>query len=210
MRAAAVSGLPGWAGALQGIAYWIGWNHTRYPHWSLTEGALVGELQRLIAGNILSNQMLCAEVDVKDLCSLHPGELDGSDQFGTGRVDMVIVRKGKNKSEKIFDVHKNALAVIEVKRSENSWTEIKNDIDRLAFLSQHLGDKVRFFVIVTSEAKSVRAQFAKKDRARKGWQSTDQAEYRVRRLYRAQSALCRSKSPHCACLVEVRRGSSLK
>src|ERR1019366_9228263 len=137
MRAASVRGLPQWASALQGLAYWIGWNHTRYPYWPLTEGALVGELQRLIASAIPSNQFLRAEVDFNELCGHHAARVSESDQFRTGRADLVIVKNGKNRTVATSDVHSYAVALIEVKRSENSWTEIKKDIVRLARLSKY-------------------------------------------------------------------------
>ena len=202
---------PPWAEpALQAIAFWIGWNHTRYRHWPLTEGALVGELQRLIASEIASGEVLCAEVGVNDLCG---SVKSGDATIRQGRVDLVLATKvndkEKGRAPKGAEFREEAVALIEVKRSQSGWGKIRDDIVRLSALSHHLNEGVRCFVIVTSEGGFGpllgRLVNRKKRTALKGWQSLDGAnvKYRVRRLCRAQATLSPSNSAHCACLVEV-------
>jgi hypothetical protein len=195
-----VKELPKWAEpALQGISYWIGWNYARYPHWPLTEGALVAELQRLIASNIDSDEALCAEVNVEDL--LNPKLTN--DEIRPGRVDIVLVKKIKGQRLDAHRVREDAVAIIEVKRS-GPWNKIEEDIVRLSCLERHLGDSARSFVIITSQAKSFGKHFAKDGVALKPWQSLGDAEYKVRRLCRATAALSGRSSSHCACIIEVR------
>lgn len=201
MPRAFVKELPQWAEpAIQAISYWMGWNHVRYRHWPLTEGALVAELQRLIASNIGSDEALCAEVDVKYLCD---PKLTTDEKIRGGRVDIVITKKVKGQRPNDKQVRENVVAIIEVKRAKQ-WNKIKEDIVRLSMLSSHLGASVRSFVIVTSEAKPFEKRFAKNGKALKPIQSLDNAEYKVLRLCRATAALGQSKAPHCACIVEVR------
>ena len=60
--------VPGWTdAALQGITFWIGWNHTKFRYWPLTEGAIVAELQRLINANLETDEALFCEVGANNL-----------------------------------------------------------------------------------------------------------------------------------------------
>lgn len=197
---------PKWAEpALQAITFWIGWNHTRYRHWPLTEGALANELQRHIASGIDPNEVLCAEVDVKHLRD--PTKSDDA-TIREGRVDLVLATKVKKRSPRNSEFCKSAKALIEIKRSKSGRKQIEDDILRLSQLSQHLNKGARCFLIVISEAGSLPPRFATEGTAVKGRQYLDNAKYpnvryRVRRLCRAQAARNSSKSAHCACLVEV-------
>ena len=113
--------LPGWTDpALQGITYWMGWNHTKFRHWPLTEGAIVAELQRLIDSKLESDKALFPEVGACDLVKStpFPKEIKGC------RYDMVIAKKKQKEQNDILlrpkteELFTYATAVIEVQRNE--------------------------------------------------------------------------------------------
>jgi hypothetical protein len=58
--------------ALQGIAYWIGFNRCRDRSYHLSEGALVDELRALIAGRMGLGETLGREVWYQDLLASIP------------------------------------------------------------------------------------------------------------------------------------------
>ena len=211
--------VPGWAdSALQGITYWIGWNHTKFRHWPLTEGAIVAELQRLIDASLESNEALFPEVNAHNLVQLDPFPAD----IKGCRYDMVVAKRKQQKKERWLrpatdELSQYATAVIEVKRNP-AFQELKKDIRKLANLAKY-SKKTRFFVVVTSEGKPFTKDLAVKVNngdyhAKKTMCSlndgdgTSTAKYKVRRLCRALSTVSpiankRQGGRHYACLIEV-------
>ena len=121
--------VPGWTdAALQGITFWIGWNHTKFRYWPLTEGAIVAELQRLINANLETDEALFCEVGANNLVNADPlaEEINGC------RYDMVVATKTEQGNHRWVrpatdDLTQCATAVIEVKRN-CAFGEVKKDI----------------------------------------------------------------------------------
>lgn len=175
---------------LQAITYWIGWNHTKYRHWDLTEGAIVAELQRLIASELDSDEALYAETYADTLINLNPFPEDVKRKE---HYDLVIAKKHEGSRPDKNELHEFVTAVIEVKRNK-SWNKIEEDIQKLARLAKYRKN-TRFFIIVTSEGKPMDDHLVvpvkngdfrgKKGNLPRIKNERKMAIYRVRRLCRA-------------------------
>lgn len=122
--------LPKWVNPLlQGLAYWIGYRKELYPHYKLSEGAIVAESQLLIITRLDSNQILKCEVLYKTLNNKNHSQL---------RSDFVIYKEGK------------AQFVIEVKKYEAGIKKIIEDFQKLKSLKNDQ-KHMRCFLLIVSQ-----------------------------------------------------------
>jgi hypothetical protein len=122
--------LPKWVNPLlQGLSYWIGYRKELYPHYKLSEGAIVAESQLLIITRLDTNQVLKCEVPYKTLNNKNHSQL---------RSDFVIYDGGKPQF------------VIEVKKHEAGIKKIIEDFQKLKNLKN---DKkhIRCFLLIVSQ-----------------------------------------------------------
>lgn len=193
--------IPSWAErSLQGLAYWIGWTHERYPFWPLSEGSMVAETRAAIAARLDSSQAVIAEVATRYLLSADSAV---AADIRKGRVDLVIVRHRKGKIAKKSQIGRAATTLIEIKRGKASLGELKKDLVRLAQIVATLVSDTRAFLIVGCESGKVPTAFVRKGVLVRGEQSIDGGVYFVRRVWRASQAKTSIKVSHSVVLVEV-------
>ena len=198
--------IPSWAErSLQGLAYWIGWTHERYPFWSLSEGSIVTELRAAIDARLDSSQAVIAEVDTRYLL---PSDGDVATDIRKGRVDLVIVRHRKGKIAEKSQIRRAATTLIEIKRGKASLAELKEDLVRLAQVLTTLGSGTRAFLIVGCESGKMPTAFVRKGVLVRGEQPIKDGVYFVRRVWRASQAKTSIKVSHSVVLVEVEARTS--
>jgi len=187
--------LPNWVDpSLQGLAFWLGYKTNLYPHYPLTEGAIVGELASLISAHLDSGMKLECEAMYKDLHSKNMGNL---------RADLIIRQNSS-------DPH-----VIEVKRYTASDKLIQKDIKRLGELKESF-PCTRCFLIITSQSEKPAKYLTEKTNAvrsnvwkEKTFKSTSEIPKnlcaKVRRVCKASSSfnLKTSSAAHYAIIIEV-------
>lgn len=193
--------IPSWAErSLQGLAYWIGWTHERYPFWPLSEGSMVAEARVAINAWLDSSQAAIAEVATRDLVS---ADAAAAAVVRKGRLDLVIVRCRAGRIPKGSQIGRAATALIEIKRGQASHAELMKDLVRLAQIVVNLGRGVRAFLIVGCESGRTPKAFVRKGVLVRGEKSIKGGVYFVRRVWRASQAKTSRKVSHSVVLVEV-------
>jgi hypothetical protein len=190
--------LPSWTvGSLQALAYWIGWSHERYPHWPLSEGAMVAEAQALIAARLPDSLVALAETPTKYLVS------EDAVDLRSGRVDLLLARRIGGRRPERSELRLAASDLIEVKRGQAPWAEIEKDLVRLACLVKSLPQSCRAFLVVGCEAGHVPSKFVNDGVAIRILGRVSGGIYRTRRVWAASPARSRTSSVHLVVLVEV-------
>lgn len=193
--------VPGWAEPmLQGLAFWTGYNRSRYHGYMLGESAFVAEAGRLLDANLEDDTELCMEVQYRELL---PTGAAPCRAVGRNRADLVVVKKqvpSKNRPA----LAKHVRSVIEVKRASAPTAEVTADLQRLFDWVVAVGSPARAFLLVASEGKEPR-QFVKNGLAIPGTRGVPDRDgaYRVRRVCKAARSFRRPGSAHYAVLVEV-------
>ena len=191
---------------LQGLAFWIGYQRSRYFGYHLTEGAIAAEAAALRAGRIghRPGDMgfgVRREVLLRELGGSAPG-------FGSGRVDLLVQTPPPDGTEP------REVSVVEVKRADASASAIHKDLNRLACLMEHsVITGLRAFLVMVGEQR-IPDEFVKVEnlngawsvRAKSGIHNIGRASrhsYAVRRTCIAASSLRKSGNTHSATLIEV-------
>ena len=115
---------------MQGLAFWLGYEHERFRHHPLTEGAIIGEFARLLESQ--NGVRTHLEKQYKEL--VRKEHVRGGE-----RTDVVFTlnapsNQSSNAAGKSIDAFAFPDGVIEVKRASASMSDIVKDIERLANL----------------------------------------------------------------------------
>jgi len=189
---------------MQGLAFWIGWSHERFPFWPLSEGAMVAEAQAAIAARLGPGLSAIAEVPTKSLVSEQEHR---SHKIRSGRIDLVVIAKRGGSLPKGEEIRDAALALVEIKRGQAPWSEIKKDLVRLANILATMHTGCRAFLIIGCERGQSPSRFIYQGAALRGKYVIDGGYYRTRRVWRASSARNVGKTSHAVALVEVFAGA---
>ncbi|WP_149304913.1 hypothetical protein [Pareuzebyella sediminis] len=189
------SPLPNWcAPTLQGLAYWLAYKKEFYNDYKLSEGAIVGELAQGINSNIDNhNEVLECERMYKELSPCIKGQT---------RLDLAIGRKSKGTRGKSLNIETLKYA-LEVKRYENGWNLILEDLNKLKEL--HSQNKlIRCFLIVASQNyRPVKLVSDKNHPIEKFLKSELNFETKVRTVKKAFSSKRKSDYGNFAILIEL-------
>jgi hypothetical protein len=189
--------LPKWAQrSLQGITYWIGHRRCLYPHYPLSEGALVAEICNLIHANLDDSFSLICEVQYSSLisCDDKPTELTVR-----ARADLVVTENSYDS-----DGNQTPRFIIEVKRAAAPKAQIDSDLRRLSAV-RHACPDIRTFLFIISEAHRP-ARFVDEDGKsilKKQAIPKSEGHFRVRRTWKAAHAYTKRDRAQYACLIEV-------
>ena len=176
--------LPLWANPLlQGLSFWIGYKKQLYPHYPLSEGAIVGESQNLLYSRLEKGQKLFCEYPYSKIIDLP--ETDN-------RADLVILENDLPS------------VVIEVKRYEAGIKLIYSDFEKLSLIKED-NNKIRCFVLLISQQK-IPTHFVRKDGiANRGIYIYNSIEFSVIRNCKASSSLKEgaAQNANYATLIEI-------
>lgn len=191
--------VPDWlSNAMQGLCYWIGHHHAYYRFYPLFEGAISGELCKLIGSKVSGNGILHCEAYYQDYM----------DDKSRSRVDLFV-------ADNLSNPDAQRRCAIEVKRGSTSKREIDQDIARLLELKR-ADPSIQTYLLIVSET-TLPKQY--------DWFATKRAGgidlkanlakfticnasnkaigyFKVRRVCKAMSSLT-PKQVHSAVLVEV-------
>ena len=188
---------PSWAeSGLQGVAFWIGHRRAMYPHYPLSEGALVAELCNLIAGKLSDSHMLKCEVMYATLLGKRQPKAD-SVLTERARADLVVARRERSGNE-------TPIVIIEVKRLSAGDAQLNADLRRLAEARRALPG-IKSYLFVIAEAQRPDRFVSVKGSSKRGMTPIpgDKGHYRVRRTFKAAHAFERRERAQYCCLVEV-------
>lgn len=188
---------PTWASqALQGVTYWIGHRRCLYPHYPLSEGALVAEICNLINANLSDNFSLKCEVLYS---SIVRRDEEPTELTVRARADLVIVEKEKGSDDAPI-----TRFLIEVKRAAAPRAQIDADLRRLLVARCTLPD-IRAFLFIISEARRPTRFVNEEGMSVRGKQPIPQSRgyFRVRRTWKAAHAFTKRERAQYACLIEV-------
>lgn len=118
----------------QALVYWMGYQHQRYRHYLLPEGAIVAELAALINAEISTEQIVHREIMYKNIAK-------------RGRW-MREIRADLAVTGTTAFLHDYPRIIIELKRADNI-DEINLDLIRLAYFKQDNPDSRTFMVIAS-------------------------------------------------------------
>ena len=187
--------LPKWcAPTLQGLAYWLAYKKQFYSGYRLSEGAIVGELAQGISSNINKhNEVLECERMYKEL---------SSSIIGQTRLDLAIGNISEGIRGKTLKVNTLKYA-LEVKRYENGWNLILDDLKKLKEL--HRQNKViRCFLIVASQDCRPDKLVSEKNHPIEKYLRTDlDFETKVRTVKKAFSSKRKSDNGNFVILIEI-------
>lgn len=196
--------IPDWAApALQGLAYWLGSQHSLGLASNISEGAITWELMRQVFTHRMPARHLEAEVFYRHIPEFRSG---GVAITSRERADLVIartVRADRATSFATGDVE----AVLEVKHSRSRKDLVWQDIDYLAE-QRNKNPAVRAFLIYASINERP-SDFTSADGAAiapRNRETPNGSKYRVRRVCRATKVIpSKNKSAigHYAVLIEV-------
>jgi hypothetical protein len=177
-------------GALQALAYWIGYQHERYRHHPLSEGAIVDEFARLLSEKLGRDRglVVCREHSI--------GAVSGNRGDDAKRFDVVVGSPSGNKANLVAE----PAYCIEVKRASKAY---ESDLERLRIAASESQGRWRGFAIVVGHA---RPEFLNdKHKARRGtFPSSNGVSFAVRRVVRAHGAVqAKPKSGHWVCVLET-------
>jgi hypothetical protein len=134
--------------AMQGLAFWIGYQHRLFPDHDLVEGAVVSELYRLLARHSTSDNWVIPECAYSRFSKFKATDEET-------RADILVALRGDNSHTDVFQ-EKNKVTgveyVLEIKRSNAPVATLKSDIRRLHECLKGLRKEERAFLIVVSQA----------------------------------------------------------
>ncbi len=195
--------------AIQGLTFWVGYQHAFYSYYPLVEGALVAELRKLIQAQLPQEKCILPERMYKDL--LPPNAHSRS----TTRVDLVVADTSAMGAPQ-GNIARYADYVIEVKRAGATLEKRNSDLRRVCSFLGDAGPGKRGFVLVVSES-GIPDDYvsSRSGTSRPGYRkifSEEQGQadspeivghYRVRRTCKASRTFKVTGSAHYACLLEV-------
>lgn len=138
------SRFPSWVDpALQGLAFWIGYQRATFRDSILKEAAAEAELMRLAYSNIDSNYMVKTEITLN--------KLGISGELSQKRVDFITATKPNENNESVIQ------SVVEVKRAFSRSgivheSKINDDLIKLAHIKK-CHPNVRAFLVIVSESR---------------------------------------------------------
>ena len=191
--------VPEWlSNAMQGLCYWIGHHHAYYRHYPLFEGAISGELCKLIGSKVSGNGTLQCEAYYQEFMNYQT----------RSRVDLFV-------SDNLSDPDTPRRCAIEVKRGSASKREIDQDIARLLELKR-ADPGIQTYLLIVSETTLPKQHdwFATKSEGGIDLKANPAkfticnasnkaiGYFKVRRVCKAMSSLS-PKAVHSAVLVEV-------
>lgn len=187
--------------ALQGLAFWIGHRHSLYPHYPLSEGALVAEACNLIQANLPHDLVLFPECLYRNLVA---PKASVSGIGSQARADLVLASSTSLGVGRDGNISAHAKFVIEVKRGNASAQSINADLVRLHNYLLAARKGVRCFLFVVSESKAPR-RFVRDGKSILGEHRIPKlaGHYRVRRSVKAAASFSGRESAHYVCLIEV-------
>ena len=203
--------LPNWLPiSLQGLTFWTGYRKVIYHEYHLSEGAIVAELCALLYAKISSTELVVLpEVMFKNL--LKVDSENSANNVDLTRADLVVADRfiskevKTNRDDNIADQTK---FVIEVKRNDAGWSNLKNDLLKLyAFIKGTKNSQVRCFLIVVSESGAPK-KFVSNGQSIRGKQKISDdcsGYYKVRRTVKTATSINpdKWKSAIYACVLEV-------
>lgn len=134
---------------MQGLAFWIGYQHRLFPNHDLVEGAVVAEFYRLLARHTDPSEVVIPECAYARIINGHPND-------SNERADVVVALKGKQNPAELHRSKKKKITgvefIMEVKRSGVPISMLKNDIRRLQACLNKSRKKARAFLLVVSQA----------------------------------------------------------
>jgi hypothetical protein len=196
--------IPVWSSrALQGLAYWIGYQHSFGVADRLSEGAIATEFMRLMIVHREVGRTLETEVMYRHIPEISENPLFVSSRM---RADLIVSRGGRKRRDHPF-APGAVEAVVEVKHSRSQHSKVLDDIDLLGDLRRFSGAAIRGFLLYAAVNK--RPRFTDILGAGNGTivESTPKGtRYKVRRVCRAtQRVPFRNQSAigHYVVLIEV-------
>lgn len=187
--------LPKWcAPTLQGLAYWLAYKKQFYNGYTLSEGAIVGELAQGINSNIdKEEEVLECERMYKELSPSIEGQT---------RLDLAIGNISEGTKGKTLKVNTLKFA-IEVKRYENGWNLILEDLKKLKELNIRNKD-IRCFLIVASQDHRPEKLVSDKNHPIEKFLKSDlNFETKVRTVKKAFSSKRKSDNGNFVVLIEI-------
>lgn len=176
---------------MQALAYWIGYEKSRYGGYKLTELPLVAEFARLVHASLNDARCVRCEVPYKNLF-----RKGASSKIMNQRADLCILER----------VSRTPVCVIEAKLFNSCKKRREDDLLRLLSLKKEKKE-VRTFLLVFSEGEiPVEYMNANKTGASAKRFPLDQDWcYKVRRIVKASECLTDSKlkNGHYVCLLEI-------
>lgn len=194
--------IPAWLNrACQGLAFWVGYNHSKYPHHPLSEGAIAAEARNLIMANLSPPKYLMAEVYYTRLWRVKRSSRI-ADQT---RADLVVVKSKHPSFSGVSCIGKNVDAVLEIKRWGVSAKLIEEDINRLYNALRHLPNTAKGYLMIVAQIGRPKKYMKSDGTADRREFTTDSGKkYRVRRVCRAEGST-KGKSRHYVCVLEALR-----
>ena len=176
--------LPSWVDStLEGLAYWLGYNHELFHQYPLTEGAITAEVLRLISRRLKGPEAVDCEVMIKNMIGNGLG-------FNQERVDIVI------KSEGVI------VAAIEVKRYQTTKAMIDSDLHRLSEIKKNAPD-ISCFLLLASEKRRPKEFVNDSGESMNKLDKEYPFNVAVRRVCKAGSSFRNFDTANYACLLEV-------
>lgn len=211
--------VPGMIGqAMQGLAFWMGYQHLLFRDHELLEGSITAELYRLITHYIDRNTLIEPE---KSYTALGVPSIDA----GNSRADLIVsgypneaalkLARKTNKKNKISSA--NFHYVVEVKRALAPISKIKADIARLHNCLKVMPKGTRAFVLIVSQARKPRKIYGFGDLVAENGVAAKPSQNRIaisedflvpikiRRVCKASASFdaMKSNSAHYVVLIEV-------
>ena len=203
--------IPTWASpALQGLAFWLGYQDAYGIAANLSEGAIATEFLRLMVAHRDPGRVLEPEVLYR-----HVAELSGSARLRASpeRADLVIARLRRADRRRPYPA--GAIeALIEVKHSRSQISRVWEDIDFLAEQRTFSGSTIRGFLIYASLGKRPTHFTNEKGAAPPGARlqhTPNGSRYKIRRVCRATARIPKDNigaAGHYALMIEVVRGAA--
>ncbi|BEP39046.1 hypothetical protein GmRootV59_61110 (plasmid) [Variovorax sp. V59] len=196
--------IPNWAApALQGLAYWLGSQHSLGLASNISEGAITWELMRQLFTHRMPERHLEAEVFYRHIPEFRSAEVQDRSRE---RADLIIARKARANRATPYATG-DVEAVVEVKHSRSRKDLVWQDIDYLAERRKK-DPAVRAFLIYATINERP-PDFTNSDGAAitpRSRETPKGNKYRVRRVCRASKIIPannKSASGHYAVLIEV-------
>ena len=181
--------------ALQGLAFWIGYNRAFYFGYHLHEGALVASARSLIQANMPSDLILYSEWHYKLLVP-EKNEDRLNDTKDNNRADFVICSKPRFKIGRECNISNFVQFVFEVKRGTVDNSHFDKDILRLkCYLSASDNDSRAFLLVISEKHRPSKFVNEGDGKAIMGKQCIeDEVCYKVRRVLKAAHSFEKKRS----------------
>lgn len=210
--------VPGAIGqAMQGLAFWLGYQHLLFRDHELLEGSVTAELYRLMAHYSDRNILIEPEKSYSALGV-------PSKEAGNARADLVVSSYPNAAELKLArKINKNKISaanihyIVEVKRALAPISKIKADIARLHKCLTVMPEGTRAFVLIVSQARKPRKINGFGDLVTENGVATKPSQRRIavsedflvpikiRRVCKASASFdaMKSNSAHYVVLIEV-------